>query len=88
MAKFCGKCGAKLDDTTGLCPNCDADKLNERIENLESVETPKPKQDVVPESEKPLSKKEAKKSARQIKKPRKKRNVLNGLLVRKSANFS
>lgn len=26
MAKFCGKCGAKLDETTGLCPNCDADK--------------------------------------------------------------
>ena len=22
MAKFCGKCGAKLDETTGLCPNC------------------------------------------------------------------
>ena len=27
MAKFCGKCGARLDETTGLCPNCDADKL-------------------------------------------------------------
>ena len=27
MAKFCGKCGAKLDEATGLCPNCDADKL-------------------------------------------------------------
>lgn len=61
MAKFCGKCGAKLDDTTGLCPNCDADKLNERIENSESVEVPKPKQDVVPEPEKPLSKNKAKK---------------------------
>ena len=28
MAKFCGKCGAKLDDTTGLCPN---KKLKETI---------------------------------------------------------
>ena len=27
MAKFCGKCGTRLDETTGLCPNCDADKL-------------------------------------------------------------
>ena len=27
MAKFCGKCGAKLDEVTGLCPNCDADKM-------------------------------------------------------------
>lgn len=26
MANFCGKCGAKLDETTGLCPNCDAKK--------------------------------------------------------------
>lgn len=24
MAKFCGKCGAKLDEKSGLCPNCDA----------------------------------------------------------------
>ena len=23
MAKFCGRCGAKLDEQTGLCPNCD-----------------------------------------------------------------
>lgn len=28
MAKFCGKCGCRLDESTGLCPNCDADKLN------------------------------------------------------------
>lgn len=33
MAKFCGKCGAKLDETTGLCPNCnaeDAEKISEQ----------------------------------------------------------
>lgn len=23
MSKFCGKCGTKLDENTGLCPNCD-----------------------------------------------------------------
>lgn len=28
MAKFCGKCGTKLDETTGLCPNCDIDKIH------------------------------------------------------------
>lgn len=72
MAKFCGKCGAKLDEATGLCPNCDADKLNERAEKPESVETPKPKQDMVPESEKPLSKKEAKKKRKADKKVAKK----------------
>ena len=27
MAKFCGKCGTRLDETTGLCPKCDDDKL-------------------------------------------------------------
>ena len=37
MAKFCGKCGAKLDEATGLCPNCDADKLNKQIEKPENV---------------------------------------------------
>ena len=30
MAKFCGKCGSKLDKTTGLCPKCDADKIRKR----------------------------------------------------------
>ena len=45
MAKFCGKCGAKLDEATGLCPNCDADKLNKQTETPEAVEKPRPKQD-------------------------------------------
>ena len=31
MAKFCGKCGAKLDDVTGYCPNCDAEKYVQPI---------------------------------------------------------
>lgn len=31
MAKFCGKCGSKLDEQTGKCPNCD-------IENESSVQ--------------------------------------------------
>lgn len=29
MSKFCGKCGGQIDEKTGLCPNCDADKLAE-----------------------------------------------------------
>lgn len=29
MAKFCGKCGSKLDEATGLCPNCDAERIKE-----------------------------------------------------------
>lgn len=27
MAKFCGYCGSRLDETTGLCPKCDSDKF-------------------------------------------------------------
>ena len=27
MSKFCGKCGAKLDVSTGLCPRCNAQQL-------------------------------------------------------------
>ena len=30
MAKFCGKCGAKIDETTGLCPNCN--KTERRVQ--------------------------------------------------------
>lgn len=27
MAKFCGKCGTRLDIKTGLCPKCDAEEI-------------------------------------------------------------
>ena len=40
MAKFCGKCGGKLDEKTGYCPNCDVDKLNEQITTDSVTETP------------------------------------------------
>lgn len=39
MAKFCGKCGSKLDDTTGTCPKCDKElkvdtsQFNNKIQN-------------------------------------------------------
>lgn len=68
MAKFCGKCGTKLDEVTGLCPNCDADKRNRQTETPEEVENPKPKQDTDSEPKKSLSKKETKKKCRADKK--------------------
>lgn len=65
MAKFCGKCGSKLDEDTGLCPNCDADKLKNPESQEGSFEmdeessfTPKPQ----------LSKKEIRKQKKQAKK--------------------
>lgn len=72
MAKFCGKCGSKLDEATGLCPNCDADKLIKQTEKPEAVEPPKQEQDTAPEPKKPLSKKEAKKQRKADKKAAKK----------------
>ena len=27
MAKFCGKCGTKLDEKTGLCPKCEKENI-------------------------------------------------------------
>lgn len=72
MAKFCGKCGAKLDEATGLCPNCDADKLKEQSTPSEQIETSIQKQEVVPEAEKPLNKREAKKQHKADKKVEKK----------------
>ena len=57
MAKFCGKCGTKLDEATGLCPNCDANQMNKKTGRPEEVEKTKPKQDTTSEPKKPLSKK-------------------------------
>ena len=33
MPRFCGKCGSKLDEKTGLCPNCSVDRIDSEIEN-------------------------------------------------------
>ena len=41
MAKFCGKCGTRLDENTGLCPNCDSaqlDALNARSNSQEQYQ--------------------------------------------------
>lgn len=27
MSKFCGKCGSKLDEITGFCPQCDKETI-------------------------------------------------------------
>ena len=40
MAKFCGKCGTKLDEITGLCPNCNAEKI-ERLNKKKKKRTGK-----------------------------------------------
>lgn len=68
MAKFCKKCGSKLDEVSGKCPNCDkvAEEKNTSSDN-------------VPEQQKQLSKKEMKaekkKSKKQAKKDKKKKHI-------------
>lgn len=61
MAKFCKKCGSKLDEVSGKCPNCDkvAEEKNTSSDN-------------VPEQQKQLSKKEMKAEKKKLKKQAKK----------------
>ncbi len=69
MAKFCGKCGAKLDEATGLCPKCDADKLA-KLSAESAKENEKPQVSAAPD--RPLSKREIKKQKKATQKAKKK----------------
>lgn len=53
MAKFCKRCGSRLDEMTGRCPNCDRYEYNP---NPWEMENPMG----IPAQEKPLTKKELK----------------------------
>ena len=74
MAKFCGKCGAKLDEATGLCPNCDADELKRLQEVAAGTSDNSDDKEAAQQepSNKPLSKKAAKKQKKADKKAAKK----------------
>ena len=62
MAKFCGKCGAKLDETTGLCPNC-APREEPKKEELKK-EAPRK---ASPQKEGPKTEKKARKRFNELK---------------------
>lgn len=72
MDRFCGKCGAKLDERTGKCPNCDAEKIKASSAQEKTIEIQESKQEVVQASEESLSKKDAKKKRKADKKAKKK----------------
>ena len=72
MAKFCSKCGTKLDEATGLCPNCDKKKRKKSVSQEKTIETKKTGQKVVRTSKDSLSKKELKKKYKAEKKEAKK----------------
>lgn len=69
MVKFCGKCGTKLDKDTGLCPNCDADKLK-NTKSQQELHPNDNKRGFVVKSQ--LNKKEIKKRKKSAKKEEKK----------------
>ena len=47
MANYCGKCGSKLDEATGLCPNCDAAKIKQHYDKTTEDKTPVRKEDKI-----------------------------------------
>ena len=65
--EFCSKCGTKLDETTGLCPNCDKKKRKKSVSQEKTIETKKTGQKVVRTSKDSLSKKELKKKYKEEK---------------------
>lgn len=84
MAKFCGKCGTKLDEATGLCPNCDADKLKNSESQEESPKKNK-ESNFTPESQ--LNKKEIRKQKKVAKKEAKKAKRASWSLGKKVRRF-
>lgn len=94
MANFCGKCGSKLDATTGKCPNCDkqsetpvspkADIPIAKPSNNPTNE--EPKNNIKNDSDKnnaDLTPKQAKKAAKKEKKKAKRAQMSFGKRVKK-----
>ena len=70
-----------MDETTGLCPNCDAAKMKQHYDKTTEDKTPVRKEDKI-------DKRTNKKSLKARKKALKRENGRIGLLVKKSADFS
>lgn len=67
MANFCGKCGSRLDIDTGLCPNCDAAKIQQYHERTTKDTTPVRKEENVDKRAKKKALKARKKSVKKEK---------------------
>ena len=96
MAKFCGKCGSRLDEATGLCPRCDAEQLRQLKEQKEQPRAEANQTHAAPhqppdrkmaKKEKKAARKAEKKAARKARRAawstgkRVRRAALKGLLV-------
>ena len=80
MANYCGKCGSKLDEATGICPNCDAAKIKQHYDKTTEDKTPVRKEDKI-------DKRTKKKELKARKKRLNRKNGRIGLLVKKSPVF-
>lgn len=87
MAKFCGKCGAKLDEKTGLCPNCNADELKKLQELQSTVSKGCNTIDQPTSIDVPFSNKEVKKQKKVQKKAEKKAKWVSMTIGQKIRNF-
>lgn len=83
MAKFCGKCGSKLDEATGLCPKCDADKIKQQTEKS-AKPAQKSEEKAVQEKNEPANKKEARKQRKADKKAAKKERKVQKKAAKKA----
>lgn len=85
MARFCGKCGAKLDEQTGFCPNCDAAQLarSKANQSVNLADGDVQKERPISRKEKRKQKKLEKKAAKKEKKRQKRAAMTFGQKVRK-----
>lgn len=67
MANYCGKCGSKLDEATGLCPNCDAAKIKQHYDKTPEAKTPIHKEENIDKRAKKKELKARKKAAKKEK---------------------
>ena len=79
MANYCGKCGSKLDEATGLCPNCDAAKIKQHYDKTTEDKTPVRKEDKIDKQ----TKKKALKARKKAVKREKRANWSTGKKVRR-----
>lgn len=91
MPKFCGKCGNKLDDRTGLCPNCNKDELQKTIltESKQSLEHQEDNtaQDIPIQQEKSLTAKQKREKKKAEKRTRKEQIKANRTFGQKVKRF-
>ena len=83
---FCGKCGAKLDKNTGLCPRCDAEKLltlkSDNSTEATGTKEPIPGNTLLSKKQAKKQRKKERKAAKEIKKKEMRANWSAGKKVR------